>query len=78
MLVARCASGKVGFAEVMAPKVQWRCFIPSLEGDSRAPTSLRSPTSNTPQSATGILCNPFPFPLSQASLDEVGERRISS
>ena len=40
MLVARCASGKVGFAEVMAPKVRWRCFIPSLEGDSRAPTSL--------------------------------------
>ena len=46
MLVARHASGKVGFAEVMAPKVRWRCFIPSLEGDSRAPTSLRSPTSN--------------------------------
>ena len=48
-------------------------FLSTLLGDSRAPTSLRSPTSNTPQSATGILCNPFPFPLSQASLDEVGE-----
>ena len=69
MLVARYASGKVGFAEVMAPKVRWRCFIPSLEGDSRAPTSLRSPTSNAPQSATGILCNPFTHVLAQASLD---------
>ena len=77
MLVARCASGKVGFAEVMAPKVQWRCFIPSLEGDSRAPTSLGSPTSNAPQSATGILCNPFPFPLSQASLDEVSRKSLA-
>ena len=43
----------------------------SFSGDSRAPTSLRSPTSNTPQSADGILCNPFPCHLSQASLDEL-------
>ena len=28
-------------------------------GDSRTPTSLRSLTSNAPQSATGILCKSF-------------------
>ena len=30
-----------------------------LQRDSRAPTSLRSPTPNTPQSADGILCKSF-------------------
>ncbi len=30
-----------------------------------------------PQSATGILCNPFPFALSQASLDEFSRKSLA-
>ena len=50
-------------------------------GDSRAPTSFAvlSRPPRTPHSLPRASCaNPFTHVLTQASLDEVGERRISS
>ncbi len=53
MLVARVASGKVGFAEVMAPEVRWRCLI-RFEGiRGHRPRCARPP--RMPKSADGIL-----------------------
>ena len=37
----------------------------------------RGISSQSPQSATGILCNPFPFALSQASLDEFSRKSLA-
>ena len=83
MLVARCASGIVGCAEVMAPMVRWRCqrqgSIASLErGISYLGVASNDYFCVIPTVCHGHPCNPFPFALSQASLDEEGERRISA
>ena len=53
MLVARVASGKVGFAEVMAPKVRWRCLIRFKGIRGHRPRFARPP--RMPKSTDGIL-----------------------
>ena len=47
--------------------------LPSFAWDSRAPTSLRSPTSNTHSLPWASCANPFTHVLAQASLDEEGD-----
>jgi hypothetical protein len=72
MLVARVASGKVGFAEVMAPKVRWRCLIrfkgirghrPRFARPPRMPHSL--PRASLERG--GFLRNPNKLPLAPCS-----------
>ena len=71
MLVARCASvngsraAKCGYAH--ASRKWFTSF--TLREDSRAPTSLRSPTSNTHSLPRASCANPFTHVLAQASLD---------
>ena len=80
MLVARCASvngsraAKCGYAH--ASRKWFTSF--TLREDSRAPTSLRSPTSNTHSLPTASCANPFTHVLAQASLDEVSRRGIAA
>ena len=84
MLVARCASGIVGCAEVMAPMVRWRCqrqgSIASLErGISYLGVASNDYFCVIPTVCRRASCaNPFTHVLAQASLDEEGERRISA
>ena len=60
MLVARVASGKVGFAEVMAPKVRWRCLI-RFEGIRGHRPRFARPKRG------GFLRNPNKLPLAPCS-----------
>ena len=71
MLVARVASGKVGFAEVMAPEVRWRCLI-RFEGiRGHRPRFARPP--RTPTVCHGHPVQNSFIVFAQASLDEVGD-----
>ena len=90
MLVARNASGKVGFAEVMAPMVRWRCqrqgSVASLErGISHPPlrgfedTDLATLTHlEYPTVCHGHPCKSFYSRPRSSKLGRGGERRISA